>query len=127
MFCMRTRTFRREWLKQRQSRITGCRAYELFTYAKNKNLDWEKKTQSHFFPKPFTNKFVKYGIACEPLASAAYEEEQNVKVIPYGLVVSKQNKWLGYTPNRVVFKDGKPWKLIEIKCPSIAKLCLLLT
>ena len=81
----------------------------------------KKKTENYFFPKPLCNKFVKHGIACELLARAAYEENQNVKVIPYGLVVSKQNTWLGYSPDGIVFKDGKPWKLIEIKCPYNGK------
>lgn len=38
------------------------------------------------------------------------------------LVLSKQNPWPAYSPDDVIFKDGKPWKLLEIKCPFDGKI-----
>ena len=42
-------------------------------------------------------------------------------MIKFGLIISTQNPWLGYSPDCVVFKEGKPDVLIEIKCPYAGK------
>lgn len=37
--CINTLSSYSDWLKERRYRITGTKAYELFTYASNKNPD----------------------------------------------------------------------------------------
>ncbi|KAF2899783.1 hypothetical protein ILUMI_06404 [Ignelater luminosus] len=39
------------------------------------------------------------------------------EVYCYCLMVPKQLNWLGFSPGGIVFKDNKPIKLLEIKCP----------
>lgn len=40
-----------------------------------------------------------------------------MKVIETGFIVCRINPWIGYTPDGVVFENGLPSKLIEVKCP----------
>lgn len=111
------------WKKERQFRVTGSRCYALYTYTKKKTANWEQKSQKYFYPKAF-KKIVamKHGIKYEPSARIAYEDYTGVKVTKIGLVVSEINPWLGYSPDGVTLdENGKPNKLIEIKCHSLAE------
>ena len=109
------------WLSERQFRITASNAYSLFTYRNNKSPDWEKKSNAYFYGASFSNANTKYGLENEPFAREAYKNLMSVEVVECGLVVSKTNPWLGCTPDGIVFKDGKLFKLIEIKCPKVGK------
>ncbi|XP_043472596.1 uncharacterized protein LOC122505181 [Leptopilina heterotoma] len=111
-----------KWKTERQFRITGSRCYKLFTYTSNKNPDWKHKSVNYFFPKPFkATEPIKHGLIKEPIAREEYEKFKGVKVIKCGLVVPPQNNWLGYSPDGIIFENGKPTKLIEIKCPFSGK------
>lgn len=105
------------WLKLRQFRITGSRVYELYTYSKNVSADWETETKKYFWPKSFSNKFVNYGKKFEGPARNKYMTQTGNTVIECGLVTHDLEKWLGYSPDGIVLKNGKPEKLLEIKCP----------
>ena len=121
--CKETLKSRVEWKKKRQFRVTGSRCYALYTYSKNKNPNWKQKTQKYFYPKAFKKTMaMKHGIKNEPFAREAYEAEIGIKVIQLGLVVSRENSWLEYSPDGVTLdENGKPNKLIEIKCPLAGK------
>src|SRR5436190_3343406 len=45
----------------------------------------------------------------------------STELVECGLIVSKDNPWLGYSPDGIVFENNKPFKLIEIKCPYEGK------
>ena len=65
---------------------------------------------------------MKHGIENEPFVREAYKAKIGIKVIQLGLVVSRENPWLGYSPDGVILdENGKPNKLIEIKCPLAGK------
>lgn len=44
-----------------------------------------------------------------------------VEVTQCGLIVSKLNPWLGCSPDRVIFKNNKPNKILERKCRTEGK------
>lgn len=55
------------WESCRKFRITGSRCYELFTYNKIKKTEeqWSLKASRYFWPKPFSNEAVRYGLEYE--------------------------------------------------------------
>jgi len=106
-----------DWLRIRQFRITGSRVYAIYTYSFNKNPDWKKKSLNYFYPKSFTNKFVEHGKKSEKMAIHEYELSTKSKVEICGIVISKLNAWMSYSPDGIIIKDGKPVTLIEVKCP----------
>lgn len=120
--CIETKRSLASWKKERQFRITGSRCYQLQTYSKNKNPDWQQKSLKYFYPKEFTNKYVRHGLENEPLARQKYRETTKSTVIECGLVISIENPWIGYTPDGIIFDDKKPVKLLEIKCPFAGKI-----
>lgn len=103
-----------DWQELRRYRVTGSRCYEIFTYSKG---DWEMKAKKHFFPKGFTTKALRHGLLCEEKARKAFIERTGKEVMECGIVISPANKWLGYSPDGVVFQNGKPTAVLEIKCP----------
>lgn len=115
--CKETRIFYSIWQDKRKFRITGSQCYELYTYRKNLKPDWQKKSLEYFYPSTVFNAAVNHGLKFESDARIAYEKSAAVNVFQCGLVVPKNNPWLGYSPDGALFKDNKPDKLIEIKCP----------
>lgn len=65
------------WESCRQFRITGSRCYGLYTYNKTKKTDeqWALKASRYFWPKSFTNKFVKHGLEYENTARNLYSKQ----------------------------------------------------
>lgn len=119
--CVETAEYHSVWLEERRFRVTGSNAYSLFTYRKNKTPEWKKKSLNYFYPKSINNCYVKHGVECEPLAREAYKKSTSANVLECGLIVSRHNPWLGYSPDGIVFVDDKPTRLIEIKCPYNGK------
>lgn len=121
--CEETFKSKASWKKKRQFRITGSRCYALYTYTKNKTPNWEQKSQQYFYPKVFKKTAaIKHGIKYVPSARTIYENYTGIKVKQIGLVVPEINPWLGYIPDGVILdENGKPNKLIEIKCPFAGK------
>lgn len=101
------------WHSARQFRITGSRCYEIFTY---RGMDWESKSNKYFWPKSFSNKYTKHGLKYEGCAREAFISKTKKETIECGMILSPQNKWLGFSPDGVVIEDNKPAALLEIKC-----------
>lgn len=103
------------WHAQRKYRISGSRCYELYTYAKE---CWKEKVKKYYNPVEFTSKYTSHGIKFENEARNLYKNLYSDIVVDIGFVVSKQNLWLGCSPDGVILnKDQVPYKLLEIKCP----------
>lgn len=112
------------WDHCRQYRITGSRCYGLYTFNKTFKTDeqWSLKATRYFWPKLFTNKFVKYGLQYENIARDLYSKEFNTNILECGLVIDVNNPWLGYSPDGVIIDEYfVPIKIIEIKCPFDGK------
>jgi hypothetical protein len=109
------------WKEERKFRITASRCYGLYTYWKSSHSknDWERKSFSYFFPKPFSNKYVSHGTEHEENARNKYRKDYDVEVFEIGLYVSQGNPWLACSPDGVVFKNKCMTKLLEIKCPFL--------
>lgn len=102
-----------EWHNARKLRITGSRCYEIFTYSGN---DWTTKTTKYFWPKSFSNKFTRHGLKYENAARESFITKTASSVFECGMVFSEKNKWLGYSPDGLIFENGAPIGLLEIKC-----------
>ncbi|KAK4882490.1 hypothetical protein RN001_005809 [Aquatica leii] len=110
-----TQKCKRRWHSERQFRITGSRIYEIYTY---NGKDWLNKSLKYFYPKTFTNKYVRHGLTHETSARTTFVEATGLSVLQCGLVVSEGNPWLGYSPDGLVVDNNEyPEQLIEIKCP----------
>ncbi|XP_050513297.1 uncharacterized protein LOC114327559 [Diabrotica virgifera virgifera] len=109
---------RKLWNKERQFRISGSRCYSLYTYSKE---NWNDKIQKYFWPKGFSNKAMQYGISTEEEARLCYIKSTGYTVEETGFIIAKKHQWLGYSPDGIIMKDGRPHKLLEIKCPVIGQ------
>jgi len=109
------------WHKIRQYRITGSRCYSLFTYYTTSiktDVQWGLKASKYFWPKSFSNKFVRHGIKYESIAIELYASDTKQKIVPCGFVTSYNYPWLGYSPDGIIVnKVNEPIKLVEVKCP----------
>ncbi|XP_071566930.1 uncharacterized protein Lolal isoform X1 [Temnothorax nylanderi] len=119
--CENTKLWYAYWHEERQYRITGSICYNLYTYTKNTKANWKKKCNDTFTPKNFKSEYTEYGKKTEGEARDAFKKKTSKEVIETGLVVSQQNPWLAYSPDGVIFKDGRPTELLEIKCPFKGK------
>ncbi|XP_044759665.1 uncharacterized protein LOC123317284 [Coccinella septempunctata] len=106
------------WKFHRKYRLTGSRCYSIFTYDKG---DWENKSLKYFHPKEFTNKFVQHGIDHEREARECYKSKLGYPVIETGFIICSRYPWLGFSPDGVIFREGKPFRLLEIKCPFVGR------
>ncbi|XP_064471985.1 uncharacterized protein LOC135386149 [Ornithodoros turicata] len=106
------------WLEQRKVRITGTTCYPLYTYKKE---DWRKKVHTTLHATFTGNQNTQYGIAMEGKARELYRQQGNSETVLCGLVVPSSNPWLGFTPDGIVFQNGTPERLLEIKCPVKGK------
>lgn len=120
--CYKSSLSRCVWDNERKFRITGSRCYALYTYTLNNNPDWSKKCLKYFNNHYFSNKYVEHGIINEPRAKKLYSSVNlECTIFEPGLIICKDNHWLGYSADGVVFEEGKPIKLLEIKCPYNGK------
>ncbi|XP_011685215.1 PREDICTED: uncharacterized protein LOC105448392 [Wasmannia auropunctata] len=124
--CVDTKLFYADWHKERRFRVTGSTCYGLYTYTKNKNPNWKKKCGDHFTPKSFKSEFTEYRKMMENQARNTFKNITKKQVFEIGLIVSKLNPWLAYSPNAIIFKDKKPSELLEIKCPFKGKTMIIL-
>lgn len=93
------------------------RCYGIYTYGKKDEASWEDKARKHFWPTLVKNKYVSHGMKYEPVAREAYEKGERCVVHECGLIVSRDEPWLGYSLDGIVIENGQPTRLLEIKCP----------
>lgn len=100
------------WTNERRKRINASSCYDLYTYWKNKNQDWERKAANYYKVAPNIRNFI-IGHVNEPIAMNAYKHltQNNVQLL--GLVVHPFCPWLGVSPDGVCLEKQI---LIEIKC-----------
>ena len=86
----------------------------IYTYSKD---NWSEKASKYFWNKEFKSKYTSHGVKYENIAREKYITEENKHVEECGLIVCISEPWLGYSPDGIVVKNGRPVKLLEIKCP----------
>lgn len=111
-----------KWHQHKKYRVSGSRIHSIYTASKNMSTNWEKKSTDYFWPKKFSGPATQYGLKTESLAKKAYEQFFEVTVENFGFIVSPQNRWMGFSPDGIIFdKNGRPKKLVEIKCPVLGE------
>lgn len=69
-----------------------------------------------------SNQYTEHGIKAEDAARKAFcEKNPSFKVFQTGLLVPPLNRWISYSPDGVIFSDGSPAALLEIKAPFTGK------
>jgi len=119
--CAKTKSNYADWHKARKYRITGSICYKIYTYTRNKKPDWKKQAKDLFEPASFQSEYTDYGKNTEKEAREAFIKKTKMNVVETGLIVSKQNPWLAYSPDGIIIKNGVPSALLEIKCPFKGK------
>lgn len=119
-----TEISQKEWHQQRKYRVTGSRIYEIFTYS---GINWIKKSENYFTPQVINNKYVVHGLRYEDEARKCFINATKMEVHVFGLIVPHNNRWLGYSPDGIIFDNdvGTSLSLLEIKCPFAGKLIML--
>lgn len=111
-----------EWLAARQYRITGSRVGSIMSHNFfQKRSDLLKDMLWGGFKG---NEATEWGSTHEDVACRKYIEflqkklkTKNVTIAHTGLRVMKSNPIFGVSPDGIVSVDGKPFLLLEIKCP----------
>ncbi|KAJ8915296.1 hypothetical protein NQ315_014804 [Exocentrus adspersus] len=111
--CIKTNQHSNLYHKERKYRVTGSRIYELFTYSRE---NWELKSVKYFWPSNVNNKYTRYGLTFEKEARCEFVARTGMQVHEFGLMISDCNKWLGYSPDGVIYENEQPMALLEIKC-----------
>lgn len=91
-----------KWHRERKVRITGSKCHEYFTFVPKENSSWEEKISAMMADTFRGNDATRYG---------------KESVTQVGFCVHPLLPWLGYSPDGVIFKEGKPAILFEIKSP----------
>ncbi|XP_077494386.1 uncharacterized protein LOC144105051 [Amblyomma americanum] len=103
-----------QWKRARIPRITGTKAYRVLC-CRPENID--RRARSLIFEQDFGGPTVRYGIAMEPEARRAFENEHGVEVSLFGLVVSRKESWLACSADGIFLTHENEAVLLEIKCP----------
>lgn len=101
------------WHQERQYGVTSSRCYDIFTYSKHV---WEMKSMKYFWPKKFTNKYVRHGAQQASHARNCFKKLYSVNVVEFDFITSHSNPWLGVSPDGVIFHENEPVGILEIKC-----------
>lgn len=110
------------WLMFKSRRFTGSICYNLYTYLKNKNSNWEEKLKNTFTNSDFKSQAMENGIMYEGDGRDAYVKTYpNVQDVTIGIFVHPLVPWLGSSADGIVFDNGSPTKLLEIKVPVKGK------
>lgn len=103
------------WRLLRLNKLTASCAGKLYKSIK-------KQSKSKLFRKISENEAMKHGVAFEPLAIAALEKSNDVKIKESGLWISLNKPYLGASPDGLIFKNDSLYSVVEVKCPFTARM-----
>ena len=112
-----------EWRAIRLGRVGGSEAIGLTTPARMKSmipLKLAEMLTGEDQGDDFVSAAMQQGIDNEPLVCEEYEKREFVELSHNGYVENKSYKYLGISPDGLVFNEdwSKPVGAIEIKCPQ---------
>ncbi|KAH9371109.1 hypothetical protein HPB48_015674 [Haemaphysalis longicornis] len=110
-----------KWQRERLLRITGSKCHTLFRFTQSEKCTWEQKMTKLLGQNFQGNDGTRYGKTSEEPALAEYALNTVSAVSTMGLVVNAKVPWLGYSPDAIVFHNGRPVRLLEIKSPVDGK------
>lgn len=105
------------WKEERRFRITASKAYNLYTYAFNKQADWSKNIKNYINDSFKGTADTRYGILMEESAFKCYERYYDISLIKAGLLVNPSIPWLGFSPDALVPDSF----IVEFKSSKIGK------
>lgn len=106
-----------KWHRERLLRITGSKCHTLYRFVPHEECTWEHKITKMLGNNFAGNDATRYGKASEGPALAEYALNTGSVVTTVGFVVNTSVPWLGYSPDGVVFCNGQPVRLLEVKSP----------
>ncbi|XP_075536681.1 uncharacterized protein LOC142571884 [Dermacentor variabilis] len=109
------------WQRERMLRITGSKCHTLYRFVPSPTNSWQNKIEKLLMQNFQGNDATRYGKACEKPALEEYALKTGNAVSTVGLVVNPIVPWLGFSPDGIVFRHGKPAMLLEIKSPTRGK------
>ncbi|XP_065290814.2 uncharacterized protein [Dermacentor albipictus] len=118
-----------KWHRQRMLRITGSKCHSLYRFLPTKECTWDQKILKYLTKTFKGNDATRYGKSCERPATEEYTRKSGNEVTALGFVINPVIPWLGFSPDGVVFKNGQPSVLLEVKSPvrgKHAKICELI-
>lgn len=109
------------WMEQRQNRVTASKFYDVYSWKRGKERHAENFVLGGPTPSTFVQRRLDHGRMYEPVAWKKYHEYftslgEDVKVMPCGLVVNVNNRWLGCSPDAKLMFPNKVG-IGESKCP----------
>ena len=109
------------WMEQRKNRVTASKFYEVYSWKRGKERHAENFVSGGSNPSSFVQRKLDHGKMYEPVAWRKYLEYfaslgQDVKVLPCGLVLNANNRWLGCSPDAKLLFPNKVG-IGESKCP----------
>lgn len=108
------------WMEQRQNRIIASKCY-VYSWKAGKERHSENHASGGSTPSTFVQRRLNHGRMYEPVAWKRYHEYftsfgEDVKVMPYGVVVNISNRWLSCSPDAQLLSLNKVG-IRECKCP----------
>ena len=110
-----------EWKNERKFRFTASN----FGLISNRKRHHETLVNNLLHPTPFTSRFTAHGNKYESVALREYQKymhtiKKPVLVYKSGLVISREDPYLGASPDGKVIDKGctQHFGLLEIKCPQ---------
>ncbi|KAH6945487.1 hypothetical protein HPB50_008726 [Hyalomma asiaticum] len=102
-------------------RITGSKCHSLYRFLPSPEHGWQEKIMKLLTQNFAGNDATRHGKACEKPAIEEYASNTRDAVFTAGLVINPVVPWLGFSPDGIVFRHGKPAVLLEIKSPMRGK------
>ena len=103
------------------NRVTASKFYDVHSWKRGKERHAENFVSGDSTPSTFVQRRLDHGRMYEPVASKKHHEYfaslgEDVEVLPCGLVVSANNRWLGCSPDAKLMFPNK-LGIGESKCP----------
>ena len=108
-------------MEQRQIRVTASKFYDVYSWKRGKERRAENFVSGDSTPLTIVQRKLDRGRMYEPFTWKKYHEYytslgEDVNVIPCGLIVNVNNRWLGCSPDAKLLFPNKVG-LGESKCP----------
>lgn len=108
------------WFSERKKRISASRAHSIKTRKKeHEKLACALLNSKCFHGRGLRN--VTFGTKLEQAARKKYTKLYGRTVAGCGLVIHLRQPWLCASPDGIVMVDGRPERVLEIKCPISCK------
>lgn len=108
------------WFTERKIRISASRAHSI----KTRKKDHEKLLNTLMNPKLLHGRGLRnvtFGSKLEKTALDKYTNSYDRTVAGCGLIIHLTQPWLCASPDGIVMMNGKPERVLEIKCPISCK------